>query len=133
MGGTHPNTPLLFGKHPSDSLPCLHSRSNLFFFCLTTLHLLTCAVASPLAERSCQLSCTDHMPKSRLLKAVVLGDAGCGKTCLLKRFVSDEFEDHYRATIGMSCGDSPSSHALVVTLVLHQVKPKSHSFAHPPQ
>ncbi|XP_057866108.1 ras-related protein RABG3b isoform X1 [Cryptomeria japonica] len=42
------------------------------------------------------------MSKQRrtLLKVIVLGDAGVGKTSLMDRYVYNRFSDHYKATIG---------------------------------
>ena len=34
------------------------------------------------------------------IKGVVLGNSSVGKTCLMNRFVKQEFSQHYRATIG---------------------------------
>ena len=36
-----------------------------------------------------------------LIKLVIVGDSGVGKTCLMLRFVRDEFVTSTRATIGM--------------------------------
>lgn len=36
-----------------------------------------------------------------LVKVVVVGDSGVGKSCLLKRFVDDTFETNYLSTIGV--------------------------------
>eukprot|EP00871_Galdieria_phlegrea_P002507 jgi/Galph1/3257/GphlegSOOS_G1937.1 len=38
--------------------------------------------------------------KPKLLKIVVLGDSGVGKTSLLERFVNHRFSQQYKATIG---------------------------------
>lgn len=39
--------------------------------------------------------------KSTLLKVVILGDGGVGKSCLMNRFVSDRFEEQSFHTIGV--------------------------------
>ncbi|XP_048481944.1 ras-related protein Rab-9B [Plutella xylostella] len=39
--------------------------------------------------------------KSTLLKIVILGDGGVGKSCLMGRFVSNHFDDHSFHTIGV--------------------------------
>lgn len=39
--------------------------------------------------------------KSTLLKIVILGDGGVGKSCLMSRFVSNHFDDHSFHTIGV--------------------------------
>jgi len=38
--------------------------------------------------------------KKHLLKAIILGDAGVGKTSLLKQYVNKQFSFQYKATIG---------------------------------
>ena len=40
------------------------------------------------------------MKKNRLLKIIILGDPGVGKTSILNRFVNDKYSNHYKATIG---------------------------------
>lgn len=37
----------------------------------------------------------------RLLKVLVIGDLGVGKTSVIKRYVHEVFSQHYRATIGV--------------------------------
>lgn len=39
--------------------------------------------------------------KNTLLKVVILGDGGVGKSCLMNRFVSNRFEEHSFHTIGV--------------------------------
>nr|XP_032515296.1 ras-related protein Rab-9B isoform X2 [Danaus plexippus plexippus] len=39
--------------------------------------------------------------KSVLLKIVILGDGGVGKSCLMSRFISNHFDDHNFHTIGV--------------------------------
>lgn len=39
--------------------------------------------------------------KNTLLKVVILGDGGVGKSCLMNRFVSNHFEEHSFHTIGV--------------------------------
>lgn len=39
--------------------------------------------------------------KSTLLKIVILGDGGVGKSCLMSRFISNHFDDHSFHTIGV--------------------------------
>lgn len=38
--------------------------------------------------------------KKVLLKVVILGDMGVGKTCILNQYVNKKFIEHYKATIG---------------------------------
>jgi Ras-related protein Rab-7A len=38
--------------------------------------------------------------KRALLKVVVLGDSGVGKTCLINQFALNKFSAQYKATIG---------------------------------
>lgn len=39
--------------------------------------------------------------KSTLLKIVILGEGGVGKSCLMSRFISNHFDDHSFHTIGV--------------------------------
>lgn len=39
--------------------------------------------------------------RSTLLKVVILGDGGVGKSCLMNRFVSNQFNEHSFHTIGV--------------------------------
>lgn len=41
------------------------------------------------------------MEHERLLKVLVIGDLGVGKTSIIKRYVHHVFSQHYRATIGV--------------------------------
>jgi hypothetical protein len=36
-----------------------------------------------------------------LVKILLIGDSGCGKSCLLLRFADDTFSDNYISTIGV--------------------------------
>lgn len=40
-------------------------------------------------------------PTSKLLKVVILGNGGIGKTCLMNRFVSDQYDENSFHTIGV--------------------------------
>ncbi|CAG9575519.1 unnamed protein product [Danaus chrysippus] len=42
-----------------------------------------------------------NVNKSVLLKIVILGDGGVGKSCLMSRFISNHFDDHNFHTIGV--------------------------------
>lgn len=39
--------------------------------------------------------------KNTLLKVVILGDGGVGKSCLMNRFVSNHFDTHSCHTVGV--------------------------------
>lgn len=39
--------------------------------------------------------------KTTLLKVVILGDGGVGKSCLMNRFVSNQFDENSFHTIGV--------------------------------
>ena len=39
-------------------------------------------------------------PRGAMLKVIILGDSGVGKTCLMNRYVTDKFTQQYKATIG---------------------------------
>jgi small GTP-binding protein len=40
-------------------------------------------------------------PSQRVLKIIVVGDMGTGKTCLIRRFVENTYSEFYRLTIGV--------------------------------
>ncbi|XP_012275404.1 ras-related protein Rab-9A isoform X2 [Orussus abietinus] len=42
-----------------------------------------------------------NLQRSTLLKVVILGDGGVGKSCLMNRFVSNHFDEHSFHTIGV--------------------------------
>ncbi|XP_044729437.1 ras-related protein Rab-9A [Chrysoperla carnea] len=45
--------------------------------------------------------CKIKSQKNTLLKVVILGDGGVGKSCLMNRFVSNQFDEHSFHTIGV--------------------------------
>jgi small GTP-binding protein len=44
---------------------------------------------------------TTHNPNVPQYKLIFLGDQSVGKTCILNRYVNDEFTENYQATIGL--------------------------------
>lgn len=42
-----------------------------------------------------------HKSKNSLLKVIILGDGGVGKSCLMNRYVNNKFDDHSFHTIGV--------------------------------
>ena len=44
---------------------------------------------------------TTHNPNIPQYKLIFLGDQSVGKTCILNRYVNDEFTENYQATIGL--------------------------------
>lgn len=46
------------------------------------------------------MACSDQGCYDYFLKALLVGDSGVGKSSILLRFVSDEFDDGQLATIG---------------------------------
>uniref|UniRef100_A0A3Q2XU07 Zgc:162171 n=1 Tax=Hippocampus comes TaxID=109280 RepID=A0A3Q2XU07_HIPCM len=63
----------------------------------------------------------DH--SQRLLKVLVIGDLGVGKTSIIKRYVHQVFSQHYRATIGVDFALKVLQwdHATVVRLQLWDI------------
>ncbi|XP_061620433.1 ras-related protein Rab-32 isoform X3 [Phyllopteryx taeniolatus] len=61
--------------------------------------------------------------QQRLLKVLVIGDLGVGKTSIIKRYVHRVFSQHYRATIGVDFALKVLhwDHATVVRLQLWDV------------
>lgn len=37
-----------------------------------------------------------------VIKLIMIGDPGTGKSCLLNRYTKDEFDEDYKVTIGIS-------------------------------
>ncbi|XP_077356583.1 ras-related protein Rab-32 isoform X2 [Festucalex cinctus] len=62
-------------------------------------------------------------PQQRLLKVLVIGDLGVGKTSIIKRYVHQVFSQHYRATIGVDFALKVLQwdHATVVRLQLWDI------------
>jgi GTPase SAR1 family protein len=36
-----------------------------------------------------------------VFKVIVIGDSGCGKSCLIQRYITNEFMDEYTVTLGV--------------------------------
>lgn len=47
------------------------------------------------------MSASNPYRKNNLLKVVLLGDGGVGKSCLMNRFVSNNFDNHTFHTVGV--------------------------------
>lgn len=45
-----------------------------------------------------------QMPHKSLLKVIILGDTGVGKTCILTRLTKDKFDTEHNVTIGVEFG-----------------------------
>ena len=69
------------------------------------------------------------MQQERLLKVLVIGDLGVGKTSIIKRYVHQVFSQHYRATIGVDFALKVLNwdHKTVVRLQLWDIAGKSQS------
>lgn len=39
--------------------------------------------------------------KQLVFKVIVVGESGSGKSCLIQRYLTDEFLDHYSVTLGV--------------------------------
>jgi Ras-related protein Rab-1A len=52
-------------------------------------------------EREGELLMNSKSSKEEVLKIVLIGDAGVGKSCILLRFVEDSFPESYVSTIGV--------------------------------
>lgn len=48
----------------------------------------------------CEVIKDDNTVPDLLFKAIIIGDAGVGKSCILHRAVTNEFKDEYEVTIG---------------------------------
>ncbi len=48
----------------------------------------------------CEILKDDTVVPDMLFKAILIGDAGVGKSCILHRAVANEFKDEYEVTIG---------------------------------
>lgn len=47
------------------------------------------------------MSASNPYRKNSLLKVVLLGDGGVGKSCLMNRFISNNFDNHTFHTVGV--------------------------------
>lgn len=63
-----------------------------------TLRVVQQSQRTSVAGQNHRMSADDTLD---IIKVVVVGDSGVGKTCLMLRFVKDEFVSSTRATIGM--------------------------------
>ena len=54
-----------------------------------------------MAMRNVDEKCADFAEYDYLVKTLVVGDSGVGKSCLLQRFSKGEFDEHYYSTIGV--------------------------------
>ena len=58
------------------------------------------ATGRRLAENRQNMGGPGYRPRRQVLKIILLGDSGVGKTSLMRQFVSGRFENRYKATIG---------------------------------
>uniref|UniRef100_A0A3P8WTI2 Ras-related protein Rab n=2 Tax=Cynoglossus semilaevis TaxID=244447 RepID=A0A3P8WTI2_CYNSE len=75
----------------AESLPTV-STCDLQTFCHRVKHRTSHGHAAGVMQQQNQ---------ERLLKVLVIGDLGVGKTSVIKRYVHEVFSQHYRATIGV--------------------------------
>ena len=65
--------------------------------------------------------------KKVLLKVIILGDSGVGKTSLMNQYVNKKFSNQYKATIGADflTKEVRSSHVLLyeITSLLNIIRP----------
>lgn len=68
------------------------------------------------------------MQGERLLKVLVVGDLGVGKTAIIRRYVQQVFSHHYRATIGVDFALKvlPWDPGTVIRLQLWDIAGKRH-------
>jgi Ras-related protein Rab-32 len=46
----------------------------------------------------------ENIEQEKMLKVIVVGDIGVGKTCLIKKYIHNVFSPHYKSTIGVDFG-----------------------------
>jgi hypothetical protein len=84
----------LFQSFLSDMQLCLDVATDLKWFILLVLSVLS--LLQTLSGSSASGGEREH-----LYKVLVIGELGCGKTSIVKRYVHQFFSEHYRATVSL--------------------------------
>lgn len=81
---------------------CLFRKESVFII-LSTLPFSICvfSCSDGISLRSVEKSCSMSVQKrpEYLFKILVIGEMGCGKTSIIRRYVHNMFSDNYKATV----------------------------------